>query len=40
MTRARQGMIPEGYPEDKTRLPELYDGVFNYLKALGIQQIA
>ena len=39
MTRARQGMIicvPEGNPADPTRLPEFYDGTFEYLKNIGI----
>lgn len=39
MTRARQGMIicvPEGNPDDPTRLPEFYDGTFEYLKNIGI----
>lgn len=50
LTRARQGLIicvpegnskktPEGFPEDPTRLPEFYDGTFNYLKSLGLTEI-
>ena len=50
LTRARAGMIiciPEGNPnktpngfwEDSTRLPEFYDGTYNYLKSLGIEEI-
>ena len=50
LTRARIGMIicvPEGnnhknlngYWEDSTRLPEYYDGTYNYLKSLGIKEI-
>lgn len=45
LTRARQGMIiciPEGdhsVPPDKTRNPEWYDGIYNYLKELGIKEI-
>ncbi len=42
LTRARQGVvifIPEGDLEDKTRNPEFYDGTFNYLKEIGIQEI-
>lgn len=50
LTRARQGIIicvpkgndrlnPEGFPEDPTRLPEFYDGTYNYLKSLGIKEI-
>lgn len=40
LTRARQGMvicIPEGNPSDATRLPEFYDGTYEYFKKLGIQ---
>lgn len=42
LTRARQGTIifvPKGDTEDNTRLPEYYDGIYNYLKQLGIQEI-
>lgn len=50
LTRARQGIIicvpygndkktPEGFPEDPTRLPEFYDGIYNYFKSLGMQEI-
>ena len=42
LTRARQGMIlcvPEGNPEDPTRLPEFYDSTYQYLKSLGIEEI-
>lgn len=50
LTRARSGMIicvPEGngnkslsgFWEDSTRLPEFYDGTYNYLKSLGIKEI-
>ena len=50
LTRARFGMVicvPEGNPnktstgfyEDSTRLPEFYDGTYNYLKSLGIKEI-
>lgn len=50
LTRARAGMIicvPEGngnmtatgFPEDSTRLPEFYDGTFQYLKSLGLKEI-
>ncbi len=41
MTRARQGMVicvPEGNPADPTRLPEFYDGTYEYLKAIGIEE--
>ncbi len=40
LTRARQGMVicvPEGNPEDQTRLPEFYDGTYRYLKDIGIE---
>lgn len=45
LTRARQGMvicIPEGdhsVPPDATRKPEWYDGIYNYLKEIGIKEI-
>ena len=42
LTRARQGMVicvPEGNSEDYTRQPEFYDGVYNYLKEIGIEDI-
>ena len=50
LTRARAGMVicvPTGNPnkilsgfyEDSTRLPEFYDGTYNYLKSLGIEEI-
>ena len=42
LTRARQGMVivvPEGNPEDLTRLPEFYDATYQYLKELGIEEI-
>ncbi len=50
LTRARAGMIicvPEGnsnktatgFPEDSTRLPEFYDGTYQYLKSLGLKEI-
>ena len=42
LTRARKGMIivvPEGNPEDQTRLPDYYDGTFNYLKEIGFEII-
>jgi hypothetical protein len=31
--------VPEGNPEDSTRLPEFYDGTYDYLKSLGIKEI-
>ena len=50
LTRARAGMVicvPTGNPnktvsgfwEDITRLPEFYDGTYQYLKSLGIEEI-
>ena len=40
LTRARQGMVicvPKGNAEDHTRLPQFYDGTFEYLKSLGLE---
>lgn len=42
LTRARQGMIiylPKGESDDDSRLPELYDGTYEYLRSLGIPEI-
>ncbi|NLB81319.1 MAG: DUF2075 domain-containing protein [Clostridiaceae bacterium] len=50
LTRARSGMVicvpkgnanktPSGFWEDSTRLPEFYDGTYQYLKSLGIEEI-
>ncbi len=50
LTRARAGMVicvPVGNPnidscgiwEDETRLPEYYDGTYQYLKSIGIEEI-
>lgn len=50
LTRARAGMVicvPEGNPNktksgfwyDSTRLPEYYDGTYQYLKSLGIEEL-
>lgn len=42
LTRARQGMVicvPEGDPEDATRLPEFYDNTYEYLKQIGLDEI-
>ena len=50
LTRARAGMVicvPVGNPnkttsgfwEDSTRLPEYYDGTYQYLKSIGIEEI-
>lgn len=50
LTRARQGIVicvpygndhltPEGYLEDATRAPELFNGTYEYLKSIGIGEI-
>lgn len=42
LTRARQGMaifVPRGSEDDATRPPEFYDGIYNYLKNIGIEEI-
>lgn len=50
LTRARIGMVicvPEGnhnttvggFPEDATRLPEFYDGTYEYFKSIGLEEI-
>lgn len=42
LTRARQGMvifIPKGCEDDITRQPKFYDGTYNYLKKIGIDEI-
>ncbi|MCA8916304.1 MAG: DUF2075 domain-containing protein [Planctomycetes bacterium] len=42
LTRARQGMVlfvPPGDAADPTRLPEMYDGTFNYLKSAGLAEL-
>lgn len=42
LTRARQGMVicvPQGNPDDPTRLPEIYDGTYEYLLGLGFDEI-
>ena len=50
LTRARSGMVicvPEGnanktasgFWEDQTRLPEYYNGTYQYLKSIGIEEI-
>ena len=43
LTRARQGMVvfvPPGNADDPTRSPAFYDSTFNYLKELGIPELA
>ena len=50
LTRARKGMIicipkgngnisTNGFPEDATRLPEFYNGTYDYLRRIGIKEI-
>lgn len=42
LTRARQGFIifiPTGDINDKTMLPDYYDGIYNYLKDIGIEEV-
>jgi len=42
LTRARQGMViyvPEGNREDHTRDPEYYDGTYNYLRSIGMEEL-
>ena len=50
LTRARQGIVicvpegnsrlnSEGFPEDATRLPEFYDGTYEYLRRIGIKEL-
>ena len=45
LTRARQGMIivvpngDDGIPPDETRKPEWYDGIYDYLKSIGIKEL-
>lgn len=50
LTRARAGMVicvpsgnanktASGFWEDSTRLPEFYDGTYQYLKSLGLEEI-
>lgn len=42
MTRAREGMIifiPPGEEKDETRLPTIYDPIYEYLKSCGIQEL-
>lgn len=50
LTRARQGLIicipygndrrlANGFPEDATRLPEFYNGTYEYFKSLGFEEL-
>lgn len=43
LTRARQGVVifvPPGDETDMTAKPEYYDGIYRYLKSLGIKELA
>ena len=42
LSRARQGMIiflPSGDKSDETRLPEFYDGTYEYLLSCGLKAL-
>jgi hypothetical protein len=42
LTRARQGLVifvPRGDPDDPTRAPEFYDGVYDFLIKCGVEEI-
>lgn len=50
LTRARQGIVicvpegndsltPEGFPVDKTRIPDNYNSTYNYFKSIGMVEI-
>ncbi len=42
LTRARQGFVifvPTGNEDDVTMKPSFYDGVYNYLKGIGIEEV-
>jgi hypothetical protein len=42
LTRARQGFVifvPPGDKNDETMQPNFYDGVFNYFKGIGIEEV-
>ena len=42
LTRARQGMavfVPAGSDDDQTRKREWYDGIYGYLKEIGIEEL-
>ena len=43
MTRARQGMVifvPEGDKTDKTRKPEFYNPIYEYLLSCGFNELS
>lgn len=35
----RKTTVPNGSDDDATRLREYYDGTYNYLKSIGIEEI-
>ena len=42
LTRARQGFvifIPIGDKHDNTMLPEFYNGIYNYLREIGLEEL-
>jgi hypothetical protein len=42
LTRARQGFViyvPKGDSQDHTRLPEYYDGIYLYLRSIGLEEL-
>ena len=42
LTRARQGLVicvPTGNTADDTRLPVFYNGTYEYLKSLGLEEL-
>lgn len=42
LTRARQGLlifVPKGDENDWTMKPEFYDGIYKYLKEIGLEEI-
>ena len=42
LTRARQGMVifvPPGAKRDRTRKPDFYEGVYDYLTGMGVAEV-
>jgi hypothetical protein len=42
LTRARQGMVifvPPGAKRDRTRIPDFYEGIYDYLTGLGLNAL-
>ena len=42
LTRARQGMVifvPPGAKRDRTRKPDFYEGVYDYLSGMGVAEV-